>query len=105
MTLDNTQFEQEGLAPILTEQFDTVASYQYMVMSGQLDDVEGLRFIFLANPANSNNVLIGGSASQTFPLAAGFGLTMEIENLNQVYADIESGDILDILVLSEVTRD
>lgn len=105
MTKDKTQFGREGRAPLLTEQFDTVTAIEVTTVSGQLGDVSGLRFHILADPANSNNILIGGESSMTFPLEPGLGITLEVENLDQLYANIQSGDKLQVLVLDETVQD
>jgi len=97
-----TDYEKEGRAPILTEQFNTVVGYTFTTMSGQMSDVDGMRFIFRADPDNSGTVKIGGLGTMLFPMDAGFGLTMEVENLNQVYANVPAGDKLHVLVLNEV---
>ena len=98
-----TLFEREGRAPILTAQFNTVNAYRYVTMSGQMNSIAGYKFILMANPSNVNNVLIGGAlGAMTFPMEPGFGLSLEIENLNELFANIQSGDELHILVLSEV---
>lgn len=98
-----TQYEKEGRAPILTEQFNAVNAYVYVTMSGQMNPVVGHKFILMADPSNVNNVLIGGALGAiTFPMEAGFGLSLEIENLDELFANIQSGDKLHILVLSEV---
>ncbi len=96
-----TRYEKEGNPPIVTERFNTVANYSYTTMSGQLDDVAGYKFILMANPGNAANVLIGSLGAETFPMEPGLGLALEIENLNQIYADIAAGDLLHVLVLSE----
>lgn len=105
MGVTKTWFGQRGEAPILTERFDTVTAYVITTISGQLNDVEGLRFQIIADPANGNNVLIGGSSSITFPMEAGLGIVAEIENLNEIYANIQSGDKLHVLVYTETTQD
>ncbi len=97
-----TRYENEGNPPIVTERFNTVTSYSYTTMSGQMDSVAGYRFVLLANPGNSNNVLVGSIGEITFPMEAGFGISLDIENLNQLYANIQAGDILHLMVLSEV---
>ncbi len=43
----------------------------------------------------------GALGAMTFPMEPGFGLSLEIENLNELFANIQSGDELHILVLSE----
>ncbi len=105
MGFTKTDFGKRGHAPILTEQFDTVTAYVVTTISGQLNDVEGLRFQILADSANGSNVLIGGATSMTFPMEAGLGIVVEIENLNEIYANIQSGDKLHVLVLTETSQD
>jgi len=45
----------------------------------------------LADSANTDDILIGNSASQTFPLAAGASLTLRKCSLSQIYAIAASG--------------
>ena len=102
---NNTRYGRRGIAPVLTERFDTVTAYEVTTISGQLNDVSGLRFTLLADPDNTNTLLIGGEGSITFPMEAGFGMVVEIENLNEIYAVIQSGDKLHVLVLDETSAD
>lgn len=105
MGFTKTLFGKWGKAPILTERFDTVTAYVVTTISGQLNDVEGLRFQILADPANTSNILVGGVSSMTFPMEAGLGIVPEIENLNEIYANIQAGDKLHVLVYTEETQD
>ena len=98
----NTQYEKEGNAPIITETFDALVVYEYTSSDTQLGNLTGLRFLLLADPANAANVLIGGSSgAKTFPMEAGFGLTLEVENLNQIFVTITGSDKLHALVYNE----
>lgn len=102
MSLMKTKYEKEGNPPIVTERFNTVTTYSYTTMSGQMDNIAGYKFVLLADAGNSNDILIGSVGAITFPMEAGLGLSLEIENLNQLYASIQAGDALQVLVLSEV---
>jgi hypothetical protein len=97
-----TQFEKEGRTPILTEAFNDLEVYDFTLISGQLSNQAGNRFVLLAHPDNANNVMLGTLNNITFPLAAGVGISLEIENLNQVYAYVQSGDKLNVMILKEV---
>ena len=97
----STKYENEGNAPIVSERFNTVTAYSYDAMDGQMDSVAGYRFILLADPGNAANVLIGSEGAITFPMEAGFGLSLEIENLDELYATVGAGDTLHVMVLTE----
>ena len=100
---DKTQYTNEGRAPILIEAFNTFVPYKYDNSdSGQLPDLSGLRFVVMADPANNANVLVGNAADNiTFPFTPGFAMVFEIDNLNQIFATISSGDYLHVLVFNE----
>ena len=59
--------------------------------ASQLSDQECTAVFLQADPANSNNVLIGGPNVQVIVLTAGASLTATILNTNAFYAKMSSG--------------
>ena len=97
-----TQWSDEGRAPIELETYNTL-TFITVSGTGQLGDVTCKRAVFLARPGNSGNVFLGSETGiYTFPLEAGFGISLEVENLNQVFYQTTGGDRLHVTVLTEV---
>ena len=106
MGRDETQFGRKGQAGLLFEQFDTLNIVTISGTTGQLPDTEGLRFLLIAHPDNVGPLYLGDDGvTYGFPMEAGLKLTLEIENLNQVYVEMGANDQLNILILDETTLD
>lgn len=102
MATGKTAFERHGGFPHVSEQFNTVSFLEITSSNdGQLPSMSGYAFCFVGDPDNDGNVLLGHDNNPTFPLAPGAGLTLLVENLNQVWCDVPSDHSLHIVLLSE----